>query len=178
MRLRRERHGLCSLSPSAVVADFDPRPVTILRNEDTAVLSSAVPNDVRHALTHSPRQDGFGGGWKADGRRGLAIVLIGDAGGRQDFLSGAELARQGWLAVAGDSLTYLLECGASRLFDVADLDGGAFWGLADKPPGQLALECNQREVVAEQIVQITCDPQPLFGHRGETRHVFPCDPQL
>src|SRR5207249_9813005 len=49
--------------------------------------------------------------------------------------------------------------------DVIDFVGCQTGGGLDQPAGELALQCDDRETVAEQIVQVTGKAQPLLSDR-------------
>ena len=72
-------------------------------------------------------------------------------------------------AVAGDGLPYVDECLAADLLDVGDLLGRLVGLVGEHAAGELALERDQRERVAEQVVQVAGEAQPLLvgGELGD-----------
>src|SRR5260370_40765220 len=95
----------CQRASPSIVADLDSNATRIPRHGDRAVARPTVPDDIRHALAHGPGERGL------DARRQrsqLAGSGAGDSSSCEDLSGGAQLALEGWLAVAGDRLAHLM----------------------------------------------------------------------
>jgi hypothetical protein len=77
-----------------IVNDFDTDLMSIARQTDRTVLSTAVPDDIRHSFTHCPRESRFNCCWQVVYTALVTFVVVGDAGaGRvQDFLGRMQFA--------------------------------------------------------------------------------------
>lgn len=91
------------------------------------------------------------------------------AGGGERGAGSGQFAGEGEASVAGDGVAYVHQGLAADPFDVGDLEGRLFRMAGEHPPGQFALQGDQRERVAEQVVQVTGEAQALLVG-GELRH--------
>lgn len=149
----------------AVVLDgeFQHRPVERLTAHllDRAAAGAAVPYDVGDGLAQRPRQGGLALlGHTVEAR--LGGQFGGDAGRGQGDPGTGALGVQAGTAVAGDGLPYVDEGLAADLLDVGDLLGRLVGAVGQHPPGQLALQRDQGQRVAEQVVQVPGQAQALL----------------
>jgi hypothetical protein len=135
---------------------------------------AAVPDHVRRPLAHRPGEDGV------DRFRQHACLVLYPAGDacRFEHLAGTgELLVERGPPVAGDGLADLAQGLTRHVFDVMNLCRRLLRRRGKEPAGQLALECDEGEAVAEEVVQIPGEAQPLFAD-GKTGELFPRRPQL
>ena len=126
-----------------------------------------VANDVGDGFPDGEREDRLFAGFKR-GRRSFAGES--DAGGLEGEAGLLDLSGEAFAAVAADGLADFGERGAGGAFDVGDFGGGAggFIGRAasDETAGELGFEDDDREGVAEDIVEVAGDALAL-GDGGE-----------
>ena len=93
-------------------------------------------------------------------------------GGGQRRAGLGQLLREARLAVAADRLADLGQRPPGRRLDVAHLRRGPRRVALGQPARQLALQRDQRQGVAEQVVQVAGEAQPLLGD-GEAGELVP-----
>src|ERR1700733_13123022 len=120
---------------------------------------AAVPDDVRRALAHGPGEHGLDARVERDGSR-MDVGL--DAGGGQGHAGAGQLTLEGWLVVAADRLAHLAERFARDLLELGDLTGGGVGPRIEEATGELGLERDDRQGVAQQVVQITGEALALL----------------
>ncbi|GAV40309.1 hypothetical protein Saa2_03198 [Streptomyces acidiscabies] len=90
----------------------------------------------------------------------------GDAGGREGRAGAGQFGREAALPVAGDRLADLRQGLAAHRLDVRDLDQGRVQVPGCQAAGGLRLHDDHREGVAQQVVQVTGEAEPLLLHRA------------
>jgi hypothetical protein len=126
---------------------------------EAAAPAGAVPDDVGRRLPDGPRQRRLDR--RGDGL-GLALDPALDAGGLQQRAGRVELLGQGRLPEAGDQVAdapQRLPRGQRHLPDPVAARAGRLQG------GQLALQDDQREGLAELVVEVAGDPKALVPGR-------------
>jgi hypothetical protein len=97
-------------------------------------------------------------------RRRVAIHRGLDAGRRERHLRARQLALQRGPAVAADRLAHLHERGTGHVLHLADLGRGLLRARGQQPARELGLQRDDRQAVAEQVVQVTGEALSLPGH--------------
>ncbi|GAA3071099.1 hypothetical protein GCM10020254_13610 [Streptomyces goshikiensis] len=116
---------------------------------------------VAHSRTTQPSSAAACGG-----QRGAGLPYDGlDARRRQRAPGPVEFGGEAGLAVAGDGLPYLGQRLPAHRFDVADLAEGGVDVAGRDPAGHLRLHHDHREGVAQQVVQVAREAQPLLVDR-------------
>jgi hypothetical protein len=149
--------------PGAVVGQLGAGAGTGHRDGDPGIPGAGVAHDVGAALPDRPRQQGVHLRWQVIRARRVHPAV--DAGRGQGPAGGGELGGQARLPVAGHRLPHLREGAAGDRFQLGDLLRRPLRVRFERPSGQLALERDQRQAVAEQVVQVARDPQPLLRDR-------------
>jgi hypothetical protein len=131
----------------------------VARQKDLAVPGAAVPDHVRGPLTHRPGEDSV-----RCVRQHADLVLdpAGDAGRFQHLTGAAQLLVERRLPVAGDGLSHLAQGLPCDAFDIADLCRGLLWRGGQEASCELALQRDQGEAVAQEVVQVSREAQTLF----------------
>ena len=89
-----------------------------------------------------------------------------DPGRRQRHPRALQLTVERRLAVAADRLAHLAERLAGDLLHVGDLGRRPVGAVGQQPAGELGLDRDHRQRVAEQVVQVTGEALALGGDRG------------
>ncbi|CAM5480259.1 hypothetical protein SPURM210S_04036 [Streptomyces purpurascens] len=130
-----------------------------------------MPYDVGDRLAQGPGEGGLALLRDADEAGRFGGQVGGDAGRGQGDPGTGEFGAQAGTSVAGDGLAYVHQGLAADLLDVGDLLGqGCLVRLPGQhQAGQLALERDQGEGVAEQVVQVPGQAQALLvgGELGD-----------
>ncbi len=102
-----------------------------------------------------------------------------DSCSRQRPLRVDQLGAESLRPVPGNGGAYLAQRGAGRLLHLAHLLTGPVRVGRQEPRGELGLQHDHRQGVAEQVVQVTCDAFPL-GDRGQPLDLLvrPSQPRL
>ncbi len=129
-------------------------------------MGPAVPNDIGHGFPYRPREYGI---LRRRQRTGRSVDGRLDAGGFEHEARVLQLSLEGRLSGAADRVADARQRFARDALDVADLRPGAFRIAGQQAAGELALDRDQRQAVAEDVVQVTGDPIALRGdgQRGE-----------
>src|SRR5207237_380731 len=136
---------------------FDLELVVRLAQYDLAMLGARMPDHVRRRLADHPTEHGFG--LSVERTYALAHVDV-DSSCFQRDLSGAQLGGQRRLPVPGYCIPYLPEGLAAESHHVFDFSGSG-GSFRKQSRGQLTFQRDQRETVAEQVVQVPRDARPL-----------------
>jgi hypothetical protein len=153
----------------AVVEHLDPDHAIAVLDPDRAVARAAVAKHVGGALADRPAErvlDLLGE------RAGVDLGAPADAGRLQRDPRAGQLRLEGGAAIAADRLADLGERLARDPLDVGHLGGGLLRRVRQQPAGQFALEGDQRQAVAEQVVQVPREAQPLLADR-QARDLLP-----
>lgn len=153
--------GVCGARRGAVVAQQDAGLTCGGGDGDPAVAGPAVAQDVGDALAD---QGGEGRLELVRDACGVAVDGGADPGGLQDSGGVDQFGAQAGAPIAVDHGPGLLQGGAGQVGDLPDLHARIVVAAADQPLGELALERDDLEAVALEVVQIGGEPQPLFRH--------------
>ena len=122
-----------------------------------------MPHHVGHPLPHHPGHQRLG---PRRQRRPLLAHRRLDPRGAQRGAGPVQLGGEGDLPVAGDRLADLGQRLAPDRLDVRDLRQRRLEVARRQPARRLRLDHHHRQRVAEQVVQVAGEPQPLLGDRG------------
>ncbi len=150
--------------PLAVVDHLHPRVGQARLHLHLAVRGAAVADDVCGPLAHRPGQHRLHVRVQRD-RRALDLGL--DARRRQRHPRSLQLLVQRRLPVAAHRLAHLAQRLAGHPLHVGDLGGRPLGIDRHQPPGQLGLDGDHRQAVAEQVVQVTGEALALGRHRAQ-----------
>src|SRR5262249_39767586 len=153
---------------ASVVLDLHGGAPAVRVDADRAVLRAAVPNDVRRTLADGPGEHGVHVLREHD--LTLAERAV-DARGRERLLRPFELVCERQPPVALNSLADAGERIAGHRLDVVQLGRGTLRLALDELARQLALQCDHRQAVTEQVVEVTGDSQPLLRD-GQPRQLL------
>jgi phosphate transport system substrate-binding protein len=145
-------HPFLALLSVAIVGDLGASASVRTAQLDPALPRAAMPDHVGHALAHGPGQHRVCC-WRH--RRGRALDRPGDSGGFQELARSVQLALERRLPIASDGLTHLAQGLAGYALDLLDLCGRTRGPRLEQAPREFALEGDQRQVVAQEVVEIT-----------------------
>ena len=152
-------------STQAVVLDRQAHAAAVLGERDAALARPRVTDDVGDGLAQAEREGAFLIGVERD----LGHVhRQGDAGRIERGARGRHLLVQPLTAIAIDRLPHFGERVARDALDVADLADGAVEIAIGDLGGELRLQDDDRQRVAEQVVEVARDPLAL----GDGRQVL------
>ena len=152
-RRRRPRRAPSStISSAAVAARLDA---------DLAWRAPLWRIDVRRALAHRPGQHRLGVGRQRRRRRRRAAPR--SRRPRARCARPPSSLRQRRVPVAADRLAHLRQRAARDRLESAISRGRLVRASRQQPPGQLRLERDHRQAVAEQVVQVAREAQALLG---------------
>src|SRR5579884_2614471 len=163
--------GCRQRSAGAVVDDLNAYIIGAAMDANDTMAGAAVPDNVRYAFTHRPRERGLNRSWQGGDNPRVAFIAIGDTVSGQDFLRALQFAGERGLTVAGDGFAHFLQGGTRYRLDIANLGGCTLRGNGQQTPGQFAFQRDEREIVAEQIVKVARNAQSLVRH-GEPGNLF------
>ena len=133
-----------------------------------AVPRGAVAHDVRDGLADGPREDGILG--RRRGRRPTVDRRL-DPGRLEHEPGVLELALERWLARAADRVADACQRLAGDPLDIGDLGPGSVGVPGQQPAGELALDRDERQAVAEDVMEVAGDPVALLGD-GQRRELL------
>jgi hypothetical protein len=136
-----------SESTPAVVVDRDP----VRADRDRASAGPGVPHDVGHAFPDHPteqlvlaRVDDIDSTWQFGVHSGRA----------QHLTSARQLADQRDVSISGYRSADIRERASAELLHLGHLPGRAFWIEFRQAFGETSFDCDRRERMAEQVVQV------------------------
>src|SRR6266480_4154056 len=65
-------------STCSIVDDFDSNLLSISRHMDNTLMSTTMPDDIRHSFAHSPGENRFNSSWKSIYSAIITVEVVGD----------------------------------------------------------------------------------------------------
>ena len=148
-----------SRGAGAVVGDLGAGLVERRRDGDGAVRRAAVADDVRRRLAHGPGQHRLAAGGSATS----GACRWRRCPPRERHPRAGQLVDKRRLAVAADRLAHLAQRRARDVLDVGESRAARLRVGVQQPRGELGLQRDHRQAMAEQVVQVAREAQPLLG---------------